>query len=178
MIPAVPGLVDEFKIKAKYLLIDEKIYTEHQLGSLKNLVAAVFSIEQTSTPQAMQEILVRMSDWLNDRPDLRRMFALWIRAILKRKPEYSIVLPQVDDLLKLKTMLSDRLEEWAKNYKAEGKAEAEALLLQKLLSKRFGNISVEITEQIAKASQQEIERWFDRAIEANQLSDVFKADGV
>ncbi len=182
LIPAVPGLVDEFKIKAKYLLIDEKVYTEHQLGSLKNLVAAVFSIEQTGTPQAMQEILVRMNEWLNDRPDLRRMFALWIRAILKRKPEYSIVLPQVNDLLELKTMLSDRLEEWAKNYKAEGKAEgaqeAEVLLLQKLLSKRFGNIPVEMTERIAKASQQEIENWFDLAIEANQLSDVFKADDV
>ena len=62
-------------------------------------------------------------------------------------------------------MLSDKLEEWALEYKAEGKAvgvqewivigkaegkaegvqEGELLLLQKLLSKRFGPIPSEIT---------------------------------
>jgi hypothetical protein len=37
-----------------------------------------------------------------------------------RKPEYGIVLPQVDDLQEINIMLSQRLEEWAHRYRAEG----------------------------------------------------------
>ena len=91
-------------------------------------------------------------------------------------------------------MLADTVEAWAHAYeakgKAEGKAEGEAkgkaegeakgkaegemLLLQKLLTKRFGAIPAPITAQIASASLQDIERWFDQAIDANRLSDIFE----
>ena len=66
------------------------------------------------------------------------------------------------------------MEVWAKAYIAEGKQEGEALALQKLLAKRFGVISVEITAQIANASLEQIEQWFDTAIDASFLTDVFK----
>ena len=71
-------------------------------------------------------------------------------------------------------MLADKLEGWAKAYIAEGKQEGEALALQKLLAKRFGVIPVEITAQIANASLEQIEQWFDTAIDASFLTDVFK----
>ena len=87
-------------------------------------------------------------------------------------------------------MLADKLEGWAKAYIAEGeikgkqagiqegeikgRQEGEALALQKLLAKRFGVIPVEITAQIANASLEQIEQWFDTAIDAHFLTDVFK----
>ena len=87
-------------------------------------------------------------------------------------------------------MLADKLEVWAKAYiaegeikgkqagrqegKQEGRQEGEALALQKLLAKRFGVIPVEITAQIANASLEQIEQWFDTAIDAHLLTDVFK----
>ena len=82
-------------------------------------------------------------------------------------------------------MLSDKLEEWALAYEAEGKAKGKAegvqeglakgemLSLQKLLTKRFGSIPSDITAKISAATLQDIERWFDRAIDASQLADVF-----
>jgi hypothetical protein len=114
-----------------------------------------------------------LEEWLIDRPDLRRMFALWIRATLMRKTEYRIVLPQLDDLQELKVMLAERLEEWALGYKAEGVQLGEALALQKLLSKRFGAMPSEILTKIASASQEQIEAWFDQAIDAKSVVDVF-----
>lgn len=42
LIPPTPGLVAQFKPKAKYLLIDENAYSDSELASIKNLVAAVF----------------------------------------------------------------------------------------------------------------------------------------
>ena len=50
------------------------------------------------------------------------------------------------------------------------------LALQRLLSKRFGNIPIEITCLISSAPVEAIERWFDLAIDAQQLSDIFKDD--
>jgi flagellar biosynthesis/type III secretory pathway protein FliH len=90
----------------------------------------------------------------------------------------------VDDLQEIKVMLADRLEEWALGYKAEGeqkgrqegRQEGEMLALQKLLAKRFGAIPTEVTAKIANASLETIEQWFDLAIDAKQLADVFKAD--
>jgi hypothetical protein len=99
LIPPVPGLVEQFKPRLKYLLIDENAWTDSELASLKNLVAAVFRIEHPASPAAIGGLLSLLDEWLTERPDLRRMFALWIRATLMRKAEYRIVLPQIDDLL-------------------------------------------------------------------------------
>ena len=126
------------------LLIDENTYRDTELPSLKNLVAAVFRFEHADNLAVMQDLISLLIDWLGDSPDLRRMFSLWIRATLMRKKNYAILLSQVDDLQKIKIILSERLEQWALAYiaagKEEGKQEVEMLALQKLLSKRFGAI--------------------------------------
>ena len=82
-------------------------------------------------------------------------------------------------------MLADKLEEWAHGYIAEGelkgkqqglqegKQQGEMLALQRLLAKRFGVIPMEIVALISQAPLEDIEKWFDRAIDAQQLSDVF-----
>ena len=189
LIPPVPGLVEQFKPRLKYLLIDEKAYPDSELASLKNLVATVFRIEHPTTPESIGVLLSLLNEWLIDRPDLRRMFAIWIRATLMRKAKYRIVLPELDDLQELKVMLAERLEEWAHSYEAQGvqkgikqgvqqgmqqgMQQGESLALQKLLAKRFGSLPSEITAQIASASREQIESWFDQAIEAACLEDVF-----
>ena len=95
-----------------------------------------------------------------------------------KKPNYGILLNEVNDLDEVRVMLSDKLEEWAKEYIAEGRQEGrqegEILALQKLLAKRFGAIPFDITAQIANASLDQIEHWFDKAIDAHTLTDVFQ----
>jgi hypothetical protein len=99
-------------------------------------------------------------------------------ALLTRKP-YSTY-------SKINQLLADRLEEWAHGYIAEGKQEGlhegklqglqqgEMLALQRLLAKRFGVIPMETVSLISQAPLEDIERWFDRAIDAKALSNVFK----
>jgi len=182
LIPEVSGLVAEFRPSLKYLLIDENNYTDSDLANTSNLVAAVFRLEHASSPSDVSDIVKLLIEWLKDRPDLRKMFARWLSATLMRKPEYGILLPEVDDLQEIKVMLADKVEVWAKSYIAEGKQEGlqeglqkgEMLALQKLLAKRFGAISAETISLISNAPVADIERWFDRAIDAKQLSDVFE----
>ena len=138
----------------------------------------------------MLTLINSIQDWLQDRPDLRRSLAHWISQGLLRNEEYGIVLPEIHDLLEIQVTLADTVERWAHAYEAKGREEGleqglvkgreegiekgELLALQKLLAKRFGAIPVAITEQIAQATWQDLERWFDRAIDANQLDDIFQ----
>jgi hypothetical protein len=177
LIPAVPGLVEQFKPKLKYLLIAENTYSDAELSTINNLVAAVFRLEHAANPESISQLINSLNDWLTDRADLRRMFALWLRATLMRKANYGIVLPELDDLQEIKIMLSERLEEWALAYKAEGELKGEIkgerLALQRLLARRFGAMPTEVTERISNAAQPEIELWLDRVLDAKQLTDIF-----
>ena len=189
LIPVLPHFLASFTPHLKYHLIAENAYSDTELASLKNLVAAVFRFEQFSEPSTIIELIGLLNDWLEDRPDLKRVFAIWIRATLKRKKNYAIVLPEVDDLQEIKVMFGDRLEIWAEGLKAEaktegeqvgvqkgkieGKQEGEMLILQRLLAKRFGAIPADTVSLISNASVEDIERWADRVFDAKQLSDIF-----
>ena len=177
LIPPVPGLVEQFKPRLKYLLIDENAWTDSELASLKNLVAAVFRIEHPASPEAIGDLIALLDEWLVGRPGLRRMFAVWIRATLMRKGEYRILLPEIDDLQELKVMLTERLEEWAHGYEARGEErgeqKGEAIALQRLLTRRFGALPPDLASRIAAASREEIETWLDRVLDARSLEDVF-----
>ncbi len=187
LIPPVPGLVEQYKLQLKYLLIDENAYSDHELASLKNLVAAVFRIEHPVSPESIGDLLTSLDEWLADRPDLRRMFAVWIRATLMRKAKYRIVLPQVEELQELKIMLADKLEQWALDHEARGMEKGrqegmqqgvhkgEALALRKLLTKRFGAVPDSMGARIEAASLEQIETWFDHAVDAASLADIFGA---
>jgi hypothetical protein len=78
-------------------------------------------------------------------------------------------------------MLAERIESWADGWmqegvlkgKLEGKLEGEALALQRLLTKRFGAMPAAIAAQITAASQDQIETWFDLAIDAPTMDAVF-----
>jgi len=77
LIPEVSGMMSQFKPSMQYLLIDENNYTDTELASLTNLVAAVFRLEHANSPSAVSDLVKLLIDWLQDRPDLRKMFAQW-----------------------------------------------------------------------------------------------------
>ena len=148
-----------------------------QIKSDRLLVAAIFRIEHPDTPEKIGELIALLETWLIDRPDLQRMIARWMRATLMRKRDYRILIQEVDDLQGLRIMLSERIKEWALDYKAQGMQQGmqqgEALALQKLLTKRFGAIPQDILVRIALASQEQVEAWFDVAIEAGGYVEIF-----
>ena len=193
LIPVVPGMVAQYRPQMKYLVIDEGFYSEGHLASLQNLVAAVFRIEHPSTPESIRELIGLLEVWLTDMPELKRMFAIWIRATLMRRSNYTIVLPEVQNLKELKMALAERMVEWAEGYKAQGVQQGvqqgmqagvqqglqqgvqqgEALALQKLLSRRFGVIPAEIVGQISSASTEQIDEWLDLVLDAPSMDAMF-----
>lgn len=182
LIPKVPGLVAKYLPKMEYLLIDESKYSEVDLAGLKNLVAAVIRFEHPENEGALLRLIDLLNEWLDGNPELKRTFAIWIRAVLLRQSKHTLVLPKVQDLKELKMTLAERFETWAQQHehkgkqegRREGRQEGEALILQKLLTKRFGALSAEAVGKIANASAEQIEAWVDRVLDAASLEDVFR----
>jgi predicted transposase YdaD len=188
LLPVLPDYLGQFKPSMKYLLIDENAYSENELVSLKNLVAAVFRIEHPANPESIQALIGLLDEWLVDNAILRRTFARWIRATLMQNREYRIMLPEVNDLQELRVVLSEKVKEWALRYRTEGielgleqglekglekglergrQKEAEMLLL--LLRSRFRTVPESIELLVRQANADEIEAWFQAAVDADTL---------
>ncbi len=181
LIPKAPGLVAKYLPKLEYLLIDESQYTETDLADLKNLVAAVIRFEHSENQTALIRLIDLLNDWLDGNPELKRTFAIWIRAVLLRQSKNTLVLPKVRDLKELKMTLADRFDLWAHEYEKKGIEKGiekgEALLLQRQLVRRFGPLPSDLVAMISTASTNQIETWGDRVLDATSLEAVFGVDG-
>jgi hypothetical protein len=56
---------------------------------------------------------------------------------------------------------------------AKGKAEGERLLLERLLSRRFGSLSAETQLRLSSATPEQLERWAERFLDAQRVEEVF-----
>jgi hypothetical protein len=83
-------------------------------------------------------------------------------------------------LKELKMTLADRFDLWAQEYEKKGIEKGiekgEALLLQRLLARRFGPLPSDLVAMISTASANQIETWGDRVLDATSLEAVFRAD--
>ena len=178
LIPKVPGLVAKYLPKLEYLLIDENQYAEADLAELKNLVAAIIRIEHPENEQALLALIDLVNELLQGNAELKRTFAIWIRAVLLRQSKDSLVLPKVQDLKELKMTLAERFDQWARNYEQKGIEKGiekgEALLLQRQLTRRFGTLPSDVVGRIAGATAAQLEQWGDRVLDAARLEEVFR----
>ena len=175
LIPKVPGLVSKYMPSLEYLLIDQSQYTEADLSELKNLVAAVIRFEHSENVTVLLRLIDLLNEWLDDNPELKRTFVIWIRAVVLRQSKNTLVLPKVQDLKELKMTLAKSFDAWAQQHEQKGIEKGEAMLLQRLLARRFGTLSNDVVAKIAAASSRQLELWGDRVLDAPSLDDVFQA---
>ena len=154
------------------------------------LVAAIMRVEQPPDSKALFALIDVLNDWLADNPELRKVFAVWIRAVVLRRSKHAVVLPKIDDLKELKMTLAERFETWAEEFEQRGMEKGiqkgiekgieqgiikgETLLLQRLLVKRFGPLSDDVVHQISQASVAQVYAWADRVLDAQSLEDVLR----
>ena len=190
LIPRAPGLVADYMPRLKYLLIDENQVKPADLMQARNLMAAIIQVERPDSDQALLRLIDLLNDWLAGNPELRRTFAIWIRAVVLRQSRHTVVLPKVRDLKELKMTLAERFDLWARQHEdrglrkgmkkgleqglEKGIAKGEALVLQRLLTKRFGPLPADAVQAISTASTEQIGAWLDRLFEARSLDDALR----
>jgi hypothetical protein len=134
-----------------------------------------------SGPQAGEDVnglIDEVIGWFREHPDLellRPLFGELVRqAITGLDPQG----PVPTDLMEMKTMLATQGAAWKREWLAEGRAEGQTEgkieSLVRLLVKRFGPLEPALQARIRAADRAAIENWFDRAIDAPDLTSVFE----
>lgn len=179
--PVSEGLAGHLP-RMKYLLVDQGGYTEAQLAPMRNLMAAVMRLERPSGRQALIDAVADLRRWVAGAPELERVFSEWMHAMFADRP---VLADSADiDLRENVVGLRETLRTWESEFLAqgrqegrrEGRQEGEALMLQRLLAKRFGPLPSSVIERIASASAERLELWGERVLDAQSLDEVFSDD--
>jgi hypothetical protein len=102
----------------------------------------------------------------------------WLRAVealgqVHRQGEFAMAFKWG-----IERWVEDKQEEWLQQGIEQGLhrgiGHGEGLLLQKLLSKRFGDLPPEMVQMIRSAEPKEIELWGERVLDAPSLQAVFR----
>ena len=188
LLPKLPAFLAGLQPQMRYVLIDEGAYPEAMLlQQPRNLVASVFRLEQPLTLEQVKAAVdaLELATRPHEYKTVRRLVAIWLRALLKRNKKYPMLLPELEDLQELRVMLSQRMEQWAEGFIAQGeqkglekgvlkgRLEGEARLLARQLSRRFGELPAWAAQRLNTASEAELTAWSDAVLEASSLSEVF-----
>jgi len=192
-----PASLAAYRPQARYLLIDESTYADAELASQRNLVAALFRLENSRGPEAAREVLTALTEWLTeaDQAELRRSFLIWLRDgfLQARLPRVSF--PELNKLEEVRNMLTERVVDWTREWKQQGLQEGrqqglqeglqqgERRLLLRQIRRRFGEAiatqSAPALERIEQLSVFEAlgEELFDCADETAWLARLWTAAG-
>ena len=181
LIDSIPGQIHLYQPNIRYALLEERAFEGEPLPEVKNLVSALFGLENSKKPEDIQRILTALIEWLKqpEQTGLRRNFTVWIKRVLLPARVPGVQFEQVHDLHEVHSMLAERVISWTEEWKQEGIEQgivlADANTLRRQLAHRFGPLSEESEEKISLATKQQLELWLDNILDAKTLDEVFKS---
>ncbi len=169
----------QWQPQIRYLLLDERRYAEAELVGQRNLVAALFRLENSREPKDIERVLANLLEWLSapEQGDLRRAFVVWLKRVLLPARVPGAEIPNVIELQEMHAMLAERVKTWTEEWKQEGvrqgRLEGEAKVVRRLLIRRFGVLPRWADERLEQASEAELDLWSERLLDYPSLDDVF-----
>ena len=84
LIESVPGGLERYRPKMRYLLVEERGFSDAELAPMRNLVAALFRLENGRGPEDLVQVLELLIDWLQapEQADLAHALVVWLRRSL------------------------------------------------------------------------------------------------
>ncbi len=189
LIEPVPEGLGHYRPQMRYLLLDEGRIGPNELEGVQNLVAALFSLENSRTPEDVRLVVVSLINWLKapEQASLRRAFTVWLGRVLLPGKVPDIPIDEFNDLQEVQSMLAERVKTWTEEWKRqgwqdgrregrrEGRQEAEQTMLKRQLIKRFGPLPDWAEHRLSQAGTDQLELWIDRILDAPTLEAVFDA---
>lgn len=201
--PALPTDLQAWQPQLRYLVLVQRAYGDAELARQRNLVAALFRLENSRTPADIEQVLDQLVRWLSaaEQGDLRRAFVVWLKRVLLPARAPGADLPNIIELQEMRDMLAERVKTWTEEWKAqglteglrmgleqgreqgfaegrqEGRLDGEARVLRRQLARRFGVLPHWVDERLGTASEDELETWADRVLDATGLDGVFGERG-
>lgn len=174
MLPDVPGLVGDYLPKLKYLLLDSGRISKEQLRAMRNPVAVLMQLEEAETQQEVGELIDKLADIVKGDEELKRIFLNVLPGLIGRRSGNTLDVPVANDLVEMKMKLSQSFKVWEHEYRAAGRLEGEARILQRQLTTRFGPLPEYALARIQGATEEQLDHWSTRLLRAETLAEVFE----
>jgi hypothetical protein len=189
LIAAGPDELESYQASQRYLLIDQHSIEPAALIGVQNLVAALFRIELSDSPQVLRSVLETLVAWLagEEQASLRRSIADWICRLQQREMRGETI-SEVKRLLEGEAMgeryqrkyatwadaiedagLQKGLARGREEGREEGKLLGYRVALKRLLAQRFGPVPAAAAMRIDEATEAEVERWVSGMLEAGSI---------
>ncbi|WP_278361558.1 DUF4351 domain-containing protein [Stutzerimonas kunmingensis] len=141
----------------------------------------MFSIENAAQGrEALQRAVDRIVAIIQADPNKDRIDTIitrWLKRHLQRLGAV-VNLDRLNSLVEDRDMLAENLENWAKKERQEGREEGEVVgerrMLQRLLTKRFGELPTWAVQKLDAADAQQLEVWTDEILVVGSLDALFK----
>ena len=179
LIVHLPGGLEHYLPSMKYLILDEGNYDLSELTPLKNLVAAIFRLENSNSQDDIIEVISNLIEWLStpEQARLRRSFSLWINRVLRPTSNFGTSTLELNDLVEIKTMLANRISQWIREGEVRGEAKGEikgeVKTLLKQLTLKFGTLPEGLEQQVNSADKTQLDFWIERVLTADTLDEIF-----
>lgn len=158
---AIPG---KYVPHFTYYKIIENEISKDVLLKIKNVVSAIFYVENSTPKNFGQEIKNVIQLIEKEHPELIRLFRLWLGNLFettKDKFETEEITSGLDELMEVKTMFATKLKKYSEKIKKEGKVEGRVegrveekhVTAQKMLEKGF---EIALISEITGLSTEEI----------------------
>jgi predicted transposase YdaD len=174
LIQSDPHALTPYQPRVRYLLLDERHYPDSEMPQRRNLVAAVFRLENSRTHADVDAVVGQLMEWLSsaEHQSLRRAFGVWIgKVILARFP--GMEMSTMDELQEIRAEIAERYRVWGEQIKHEGHQQGEAQVLLVLLRKRFGALPEAVTIRVKNAPVDQVESWAEELLDAASLDALF-----
>ena len=174
----VTGELAGYQPRLRYLLLDEGRFEDQALAPLRNLVAALFRLENSRDDAAIQQVLRHLIDWLHSpqQAGLRRSFTEWLRRVLLPGRLPGITIPAMQELQEVDDMLAERVKEWYAEYERkgleQGRSDEARRILSRLIARRFGELSPATEARLDAASLEQLEQWADLILDAQSPEEL------
>jgi hypothetical protein len=161
---------------ASILLIDQRRLDPARLARHASVLALLFRLELSETPDVTREVLPLLTTWLSEaaQTPLRRSVRLWLNRFMARELPGVAVEDVLDSeggtMARKFATWQDFLEDRGmQRGRAEGKAEGQRIALRQFIEARFGALAPPQAALIAQVPDTDLEAWIKKVASAPSL---------
>ena len=183
LIDPPPSELLHYLPQMRYLLIDDGQHIRHGTLPSDNFASLLFRLEHNMGVADVQDLMQTIWDRTAapEHAELRIAFTAYAKHVLLPRALPDVDIPAVDDLLEIKTMLTEHSRSWTHQWKAEGREEGReegrlegaSAIVQRLLQRKFGVLSQHVEQRLKQATPAQLETWSLNVLDADNLDDVF-----
>ncbi|SFX20884.1 Rpn family recombination-promoting nuclease/putative transposase [Marinospirillum alkaliphilum] len=175
LLQPVPAYLKSYQPQLRYYLVDESRYTTEELEQRNTPLSSLFTIENSHSPEALQQSVQRLVSVLQQHPDKQRLDKLllrWFKQHLHNR-KVRVNLEPLTSLMEAPDMLAENLERMVKEWKQKGYEQGMAEGIAEGVEK---GIEQGIEKGIATARTQMASRLLQRGLSDAEVAELLELD--